>query len=307
MRLRRLHLALLLVPASAFAQGEPGGVAHWSGTPAISLPLAITALLYAIGWLRMRAAGAERSLPWWQGMCFVGGWMVLFIALLSPLHELGEVSLTMHMLQHELLMVIAAPLIVLGRPLLVFLWALPMPAREASGRVFRARIPAAIWTALSAPLVAWLAQAAGLLAWHLPPFYDAALESEALHAAEHATFFFTALLFWWTLIHGRRGRMGYGAAMGYVFATGMYSGALGALMTVAPRVLYASYDHPSIFGMSGLEDQQLAGLIMWVPAGAVLVLAGIAMVLAWMKESERAVQYSSADTLLMAQKAGRDA
>jgi putative membrane protein len=271
----------------------------WSWEPAIVVALVVTGALYAWGWWRMRQAGAQRSVPAWQGSCFMAGWCTLVLALLSPVHRLGGFSLAMHMVQHELLMVVAAPLLVLGRPLLVFLWAFPQSTRERMGAFFRRPTPSAMWAAISGPLVVWLLHGLALWIWHAPPLYSAALHSEWVHAAQHSAFLFTALLFWWTLLHGRYGRLGYGAALVFVFTTAMHSGALGALLTVSPRVAYPDYQR-TIFGMSPLEDQQLAGLIMWVPAGVILVTIGAALVLAWMAEAERRVRYSSADSIARA-------
>jgi putative membrane protein len=310
MRLSRSQLAfsLVLLPVLAHAhEGEGVGLATtWSWEPSIVIPLALAGSLYAVGWLRMRRAGAERSLPGTQAACFLGGWFTLALALLSPVHALGEVSLAAHMVQHELLMVVAAPLLVLGRPLLPFLWALPVAARERLGHFFQRPSPAKVWAALTAPVFVLTFQALAILVWHAPRFYDAAVLSESIHALEHSTFLVAALLFWWTLIHGRYGRLGYGAAMLFVFLTAMYSGALGALLTVAPHSIYSSYQH-GVLGMTATEDQQLAGLIMWVPAGVVLVLAGLGLIDGWRRESERRVRYSTADTLAAAVRTGRDA
>jgi putative membrane protein len=303
---RLLHLRRLVplaLVASAWAHPGEAHVAtaelarQWSWEPVVVAALLLALALYAGGWWRMRRAGAARSLPAWQALCFALGWLVLAAALLSPLHRLGGVSLAVHMVQHELLMLIAAPLLVLGRPLLMFVWALPLRGRERAGRWFRRPLPAGIWAALSAPLAVFLLHGLALWIWHAPPLYSAALHNEWTHAAQHTAFLGTALLFWWTLIRGRYGRLGYGAAMVYVFSTAMHSGALGALLTLAPGVLYREYDR-AVFGMSPLEDQQLAGLIMWVPAGAILVTIGLALVVAWMAESERRVRHSSADSLL---------
>src|SRR3954462_14976006 len=122
----------------------------WSWELAIVVALVVTSALYAWGWWRMRQAGAQRSVPAWQGLCFAAGWATLVIALLSPVHRLGGSSLAMHMVQHELLMVVAAPLLVLGRPLLVFLWAFRRSGREWLGAFFRRPVPAAMWAAVSA-------------------------------------------------------------------------------------------------------------------------------------------------------------
>jgi putative membrane protein len=109
-----------------------------------------------------------------------------------------------------------------------------------------------------------------------------------MHALQHASFLGTALLFWWALVHGREGRMGYGASVFYLFATAMHSGGLGALLTFAPAPWYGDYAGTTVaWGLTPLEDQQLAGLIMWIPAGAAYVVAGLILLAAWMREAER--------------------
>jgi lanthanide-dependent methanol dehydrogenase len=251
--------------------------------PVISLVVA--PLLYGIGlWRLWRVAGTGSGVSTPQAVAFGAGWLALVLALSPLMAAWSEASLAVHMVQHELLMVVAAPLIAMSGSAIAMLWALPANTRRslaASAPRWRAT-----WRALTAPLTVFLLHAAVLWVWHLPRFYEAALASPALHAAEHLSFFGTAALFWWGLAHGRYGRAGYGPAALYVFATTAHSGLLGALFTVSPRVIYAWYHgHPG--GFTALEDQQLAGLIMWVPAGTILVGAGLAFFAAWLREAER--------------------
>jgi cytochrome c oxidase assembly factor CtaG len=192
------------------------------------------------------------------------------------------------MVQHELLMALAAPLLVLGRPLIPMLWALPMRWRRRLGGWAKAAPVQGGWRWATAPFAAWLLHAAALWLWHLPGPYQATLASEAMHTLQHASFLGTGLLFWWALVHGREGRMGYGAAVFYLFATAMHSGGLGALLTFAPSPWYPAYGGSAqAWGLTALEDQQLAGLIMWIPAGLVYVVAGLILLAAWMREAER--------------------
>ena len=107
-----------------------------------------------------------------------------------------------------------------------------------------------------------------------------------MHGVQHSSFLFSATLFWWALIHGRWGRLGYGAAIGYVFVTAAHSGALGALITFAPNVLYPVY---ATKGFDALDDQQLAGLIMWIPAGELLTIVAVGLMVGWLREAERRV------------------
>jgi putative membrane protein len=157
----------------------------------------------------------------------------------------------------------------------------------------------AAWHGLSAPLVAVALHGLVLWAWHAPALFEAALRSENVHAVQHFTFFATAALMWWTLVQGRYGRLGYGMAAVYVWVTAVHSGLLGALVTVAPSPLYPTHAHrTALMGRAALEDQQLAGLIMWIPAGALLTAFGLALFAVWMGEARRRVAYAESGPAL---------
>lgn len=276
-------------------EGKPHNVhdlvRSWSLEPGIILSLALAAWLYFRGvQLLWRESGTGRGIRKWEAACFAGGWLSLFIALVSPLHPWGSVLFSAHMVQHEVLMLVAAPLLVLGRPLVPFLWALPLSWARRIGNWGKAELFQHVWKALTNPLVAWAIHAAALWAWHAPALFQATLTSEWVHALQHLSFLLSALLFWWSLIHGRQGLMGYGAATLYVFTTSIHSGLLGALLTFAPTVWYPSYEGlTSSWGLTPLEDQQLGGLIMWIPAGLVYIVAGLALFAGWLRESEARV------------------
>jgi putative membrane protein len=195
------------------------------------------------------------------------------------------------MAQHELLMLVAAPLVAAGAPLAAFLWMLPSNARRRVAAAVHTRPVAALTAVATAPAIVWLLHAAALWIWHVPALYDAAVARESVHALQHASFFGTAALFWWGLAHGRYGRVGYGAAVVYVFATAVHSGVLGALLTFSTHVWYPTYNVPAVtaahLGLTPLEDQQLGGLLMWIPAGLVFIAGGLYFFAAWLKESER--------------------
>lgn len=297
MRRRGLALAIgasMLAPAASWAHdGRPVAPhdlwAAWSVEPWVVVPLFLSAWLYSRGVERLwRRSGAGRGVRRWEAACFAGGWLTLLVAMVSPLHAMGGALFSAHMVQHELLMALAAPLLVLGRPVVPFLWALPIGWRRAAGGWAKRNPVRSGWRALTNPFAAWLLHAAALWLWHLPALYEATLASEAAHALQHASFLGTGLLFWWALVHGREGRMGYGASVFYLFATAMHSGGLGALLTFAPRPWYAAYGATTAaWGLSPLEDQQLAGLIMWIPASLSYLAATLILLAAWMRESER--------------------
>ena len=273
----------------------------WSFEPLVVIALTLTALLFAVGWWHLsREAGKHGSRRTWETICFAGGWLALFVALVSPLHAWGSVLFSAHMTQHEALMLVAAPLLVLGRPLVVFLWAFPVNWSRRIGNL--AKIPAInrSWQLLTIPLVAWLVHAVALWIWHVPVLFEAVLHNEWVHTLQHLSFLVSALLFWWALIHGPRGAMGYGAAVLYLFTTSIHSGVLGALLTVAGSVWYPSYiGLTNSWGLTPLEDQQLGGLIMWIPAGLVYVIAGLALFAGWLREADvRAAKRERVSALL---------
>jgi cytochrome c oxidase assembly factor CtaG len=240
-----------------------------------------------------RNAGAGKGVSRLQAAAFAGGIVTLFIAL-EALHELSEQLFVVHMIQHELLMLVAAPLVALGGPLVAYLWALPSTPRRAVVKAVRRRPITAAWAAVTAPAAVWLLHGLALWTWHLPALYEAAVRSESVHIAQHLSFFLSATLFWWGLAHGRYGRAGYGVAVVYLFATAVHSGVLGALLTFSPRVWYPIYQSTTAaFGLTPLEDQQLAGLVMWVPASIIFVAGGLLFFAAWLRESERRVRLTA--------------
>jgi putative membrane protein len=276
-------------------------VRAWSFEPLVVIGLTISLVLFAVGfWQLWREAPKRRSERIWEGIWFACGWFALFIALVSPLHAWGRVLFSAHMSQHEVLMLVAAPLLVLGRPLVVFLWAFPVNWSRWLGNIAKIRWVERTWHLFTIPLVAWLVHAVALWIWHVPVLFDAVLQNEWVHTLQHLSFLVSALLFWWALIHGPQGAMGYGAAVLYLFTTSVHSGALGALLTVAGSVWYPSYiPLTASWGLTPLEDQQLGGLIMWIPAGMVYVIAGLALFAGWLREADlRAARRERASVLL---------
>jgi putative membrane protein len=226
--------------------------------------LALAGGLYAVGLRRLwRRAGRGTAVGFAQAAFFCSGWGVLGIAVLGPLHHAAERLLWAHMIQHELLMVVAAPMIVLGRPMEAWTWALPIGMRRYT-RMLRF---------IGDPALAWGLHAAAIWGWHVPGIFEAALAHPWLHLAQHASFLGSALLFWWSLLApGQRNLAGLAS----LFTTMLHTGALGALMALAPAPWYPGF---------ALEDQQLAGLVMWVPAGLAYPLAALFLGSQWLKRS----------------------
>jgi cytochrome c oxidase assembly factor CtaG len=229
--------------------------------------------------MRLRPRGAHgRATRSMRLVSFSAGWLTLVLALVSPLHALSEWLFSAHMLQHELLMLVAAPLLVIGRPLAVWIWAFPADARAAIGAAVRSRWIKAPWQWLTVPAVAWMLHAAALWCWHAPRFFEAALARPGLHALQHASFLGSALLFWWTVFGRPSGAQASGSAhaMLSLFTTMVHTGALGALLTLAPGVWYPSCIETTLaLGFDPLQDQQLGGLVMWVPGGLAYLIGGL--------------------------------
>jgi putative membrane protein len=258
----------------------------WSFEPFVLVGLVLSAWLYLRGAWQM-AGSRLRSR---ESLAFFGGWLALVVALVSPLDSLGGALFSAHMAQHEVLMLVAAPLLVLGRPLAPFLLALPVRWRRELASLGKTELVQRGWYWLVNPFVAWLIHAAVLWLWHAPWLFQATLASEAVHAAQHLSFLVSALLFCEALIYGHERWMGYGAAVIYVFTTAVHTSALGALLTFSPTLWYPVYQQTTAaWGLTPLEDQQLGGLIMWVPAGVVYLVAGLALFALWLREAERNV------------------
>lgn len=281
--MRAVLILLAALPGAAFAHvPDPGPVVpspwQWNLEPWLLALFALSAVGYALGVRRLwRQAGRGRGVAVWEAWAFATGWLSLVAALVSPLDPLGGRLFSAHMVQHELLMVVAAPLLVLGRPLAAWTWALSPAQRRAVGRWFQARGWASLWATLTDPLVAWALHALALWAWHIPGAFDAALQNEALHILQHASFLGTALFFWWAVLgHDPRGRYGPGHSAAYLFTTMMHTGALGALLSLSPTAWYAPYVlQTAALGFDPVDDQQLGGLVMWVPAGLAYVVAAL--------------------------------
>ena len=258
----------------------------WAFEPGVVIPLVLSLLLYVRGLVRLRSV-SPHAFGTYELACFLTGWLVLVIALVSPLHPWGSVLFSAHMTQHELLMLVAAPLLVLGRPMIPFLWAFPRPFARHISAVAKSPPWRSTWHFITMPFVAWIIHAVVLWTWHVPALFQATLDSEFVHALQHASFLFSALLFWWAILHGRSRAVGFGVAVLYMFTTALHSGLLGALLTFARTVWYPIYDDTTAsWGLTPLQDQQLGGLIMWIPAGLVYVIAGLALFAGWLRESE---------------------
>jgi putative membrane protein len=255
----------------------------WTLDPVLLVPLGLALLIFVTGWLRLSRRASAR--PSGAGL-FLSGWTVLTLALVSPLHEAGERSFTMHMIEHELIMLVATLLLASSNTGGVLAWGLPRALRLSLGGSWKSPLQS-LWKRLTEPITATAIQGVVMWVWHAPVLFDRALESSGWHIAQHASFFISSLLFWWAMLHPRA-RGGYGVSAACLFVTSLIGGALGALMSFSQSPWYADY---AAMGMTGIgldpvADQQLAGLLMWIPGGLVHGIAALALFYRWLKSAE---------------------
>ena len=280
LRLTAIALALVATPAHAHDSHTSGP--GWTFDPLVVVPLAVLLLLFLTGQRRLASRSKiERRRQW----LFVAGWTVLTLSLISPLHEGGERSFTLHMIEHELIMLFATALLAASHSGGALAWGLPASVRHALGGSWKMPL-ARLWRALPAPVTATILQAAVMWAWHAPALFDRTLQSQPWHVAQHLSFVVSSLLFWVAMVDPRRG--GYLLSAACLIVTSLVEGALGALMALSASPWYASY---AAMGMSGIgldptTDQQLAGLIMWIPGGLVHGGAALVLLYAALKQSD---------------------
>jgi putative membrane protein len=270
---------------------EEGSVwAAWNFDPEFIIPVVLAALVYANG-LR-RWSDRTRAHPWWRVAFYYSGLIVLLLSIESPIDRLGEHHFSMHMIQHELVIMGAVPLILLGAPTTPMLRGMPRWLRLGVVRpLAKRREVRAGYRGLTHPAVAVAVLAAVFWLWHLAPgWYDTALEDDLVHDLQHLSFSFAGVLLWWNIIDPKplRARLGYIPRVLFVFAAGVPKHFLGAILTFAEEPLYDAYlAVDPILSLDRLEDQQLGGLIMWVPSVMMhLVTMGIVFAI-WAQKSEQ--------------------
>lgn len=257
---------------------------RWELEPPLVAALATAALLYVLGF-RRRASRSRRA--WIDAACFAGGLGALVLALASPLAAYDDELFWAHMAQHVLLLTVAPPLIVLGRPWATISRVLPLRVRRAAASVAHGDGLVIRW--LGRPPVALALFCAVLAAWHLPALYDATLRSGALHDLEHAMFLATGLLFWSQLIDSPpfRSRLDYPVRAVYAGVAMLTGWVLAVVLATASAPIYQGYaalgSRPG--GITALADQQLAAGLMWVPGSLTLTVALVVFVYRWLDGS----------------------
>lgn len=275
--------------ADAFSTVRDALVHGWTVPAYLTLLSLLGVGLYLRGWRRGNAL-RPAELPAWRAVCFCAGILSLWLAIASPIAAFDDVLLTAHMVQHLILMAVAPPLILLGAPMVPLLRGLPrVIVRGVAAPLLRVRVLREIAHGLIHPAVGWLALNLAYLGWHTPPAYQLALRSEAWHEVEHACFFFTALLFWWTVTQPWPSRFAWSRwlVIPYLLTADFVNTAVSAFFTFSGRLLYPYYaDAPRVLPLSPLNDQIAAGAFMWV-AGSLLYLVPAVLIVFRLASSPR--------------------
>jgi cytochrome c oxidase assembly factor CtaG len=265
--------------------------ASWSFDPVVLTAIVVSCWWYAAGVRALwRSAGPGGAVTRAQAAAFALAIAVVVIALVSPLDPASEALFSVHMTQHVLLTLIAAPLFVLGSPLHVMAWGLPTPLRRRVGR-WQGRIRRPL-SHPALPGVDLAVFTAVFTAWHIPVLYDAAIADDAVHAVEHVTMLLAALAFWAPIVRPRRTNAGVGVLL--LFVSMIASGLLSALLVFAPTPWYAHHDITA-WGLTRLADQQAAGAVMWVLGGTIYVASGAMAVMRWLRLDDETARRTERD------------
>jgi len=258
------------------------GLESWSCPVALTFTVVLAGFVYLRGWLHLRSVPVDVIASWRAGSFFLGLFLI-WVALGSPLAAFDEELLTVHMIQHLLLMTVAPPLILLGAPLMPLLHGLPVRfVQSVLGPLFRCSLMRRLGCVLSQPAVCWLAAAAALVGWHIPAAFTLGLQSEAWHIVEHVCFLLSGFLFWWPVVQPWPSvpASPRWSTLLYLFLATLPCDILSGFLAFCDRVVYPAYlSAPSHFGISAIEDQECAAALMWTCVTLVYLLTAVLLTL----------------------------
>ena len=264
--------------------------AEWTPPWLFTAGVVVTAVLYLRGWFGIRKTRPE-LFPTWRPVVFLSGLATLWLALASPIDGFADALLSVHMVQHLLLMSAVPPLLLLGLPAVPLLRGLPRWfVRDMLGPLLSLKMLSAIGSFLTRPPVAWLAMNLTFLLWHAPAAYNFALWNENWHRVEHACFLITSLLFWWPVIQpwpARRREYGWGILL-YLITADFVNTALSAFLAFCDRPVYSYYlVNPNPFHVNPVADQAAGAVIMWVLGSVVFLLPAVAITMRLLQGDRR--------------------
>lgn len=264
---------------------------QWEGSPYVIAPLAVVVCVYLFGMWRLQRRTKYTVPSRNKKVFFAVGISSLVLALMSPIHVYAEELFFFHMIQHLLIMMVAAPFILLSEPLAVYLWALPDSPRHTVGKALsRTGVLRWLLRGATTPLVAWLVYVVVIWAWHAPVPYSEASANEGIHSLEHLTMFLGGLLFWWPVIGPApvRSQLPYPMRFLYLFLALFQNIVLAAILTFADAPLYEYYEGaPQHWGIGPDVDQQMGGIIMWIPGAMMYFVAAAILFFRWLSQEER--------------------
>ncbi|MCB0215750.1 MAG: cytochrome c oxidase assembly protein [Chloroflexi bacterium] len=269
--------------------------AHWELRPELLVPVLGLGLLYGLGWWRLRRRSGADAVSAWRLTAYGLGLGLILVALLSGIDALGEQLFLMHMVQHLLLMMGAAPLLLLANPLPVLVWGLPARLRRAATRPLRrGAAPRRLLAALATPQVSLVAYIGLFWLWHVPAAYDAALTQPLVHDLEHVSFFGTAMLFWWHVVGAAprlHGAVTVSRRLVMLLVAFAFNEILAVAISFAAAPIYPYYAAQARSqGISVMDDQMIGGAIMWIPGGMMYGLAAILLIAGMLDRESRAAR-----------------
>ena len=293
-------LLFLIGPAEALwahTSAEGATSAEWHWRLDVLLVLISFAIIYVRGWLRLRRNNVHAVQSWQLGLYFLG-FAAIGAALLSPIDALASVSLSMHMVQHLLLLMVSPLLLLLADPFVHCLWGVPRKLRHGIGRLFvRGSVFRSVIWGLTLMPVTWPLYVFSMWAWHSPSLYQLALRQPGVHDAEHISFVVTAFFFWWPIVNPSprlHGQISYGYRIIYLVAATLQNTLLGMAISIPDRVLYPFYATvPQLRALAPIDDQALGGGIMWV-SGHMYLIPILVLIARFVKQEEAAVRRSFA-------------
>ncbi len=267
---------------------------EWQFWPQIILTLAGLAVIYGLGWRRLRQRGA-RLANGWRLFSFMAGLAALWLAMISFIEVLQAFFFSVHMVQHILIVMIAPPLLWLGEPIPVLLWGLPVNLRLMLSGFLAANSPwRPLLKRLTSPWLIWGLHVGTLWFWHAPGPYNAGMTSEVVHILEHTTYFAVAMLFWWHVSGSAprlHGRLSYGFRIAYLLLAMIPNEILGVAISFAKQPIYTYYTGVTRIGsLSVMEDQALGGALMWVPGGMMYALGALVLLARMLEQEEKEME-----------------
>ncbi|MFQ5943742.1 MAG: cytochrome c oxidase assembly protein [Anaerolineales bacterium] len=281
---------------------DPRLLRAWDFRPEVLLVLLLAGTLFSLGWWRLRRGTSRRFARSWRLVVYLTGLGLLALALISPIDSLGAYLLSMHMIQHLLLVMLAPVFLLITNPLPFTMWGMPDGLRLRVGGLLeqRSRLRRAL-AAITTPGLVWIALVVVLVGWHDPRAYDAALRSPLVHNLEHLSFFVVAMFFWWHItaagpqLHGVPTA---GVRIALLLITVPVTMGIGIVIALSAQPIYLNYiTVPRVMGLSVMEDQRLAGAIMWIPGSMMLILAALTLLARIVSAEERKPPLSLDSTL----------